>query len=464
MNKLYDKITQDSLDKFDSMFYSAHYADTPTQVKAIVAKAVQSDAGVKQLMRLMYDPLIKYNIRIDPLLYQFVPEDIIERSGDVNTLLGILIELHTKGKNMSAKDKKSMVEWYIANQTPHIAYFLRKTLDCGFAIKGAKSLGIIPQHSPQKGVLLKDMSKLKYPCIADFKYNGSRLTIVVDANGAVECRLLQGQVISIPTLEQQIHSLDLRDITLDGELIKARTDEGSVFADVQGGITEADRIWVSGKITSATSTKSALSMAGMRYVVYDYLPMGEAMDKAVRIMTGYLDRRAYINELFTNSLVNSSVMVKGVAWQVSSVEDLEYLAKTVKAMGGEGLMVKGLHSTYDHKKNNQWYKIKNIQECDLEIIDYKLHSRNSNWIGSLLCEGTIEGEQVRVWVGGGLNESDRPITKFPEYKNGIVMVVYMDIVRSKGKVASLSNPRIVKDKVERPLIDVLRFDSNSINF
>jgi len=185
-----DKITDKSLELLNTMVKALYYGNpTPTSAKEIVRDYVEKDEGVKQLLGLMYDPLIKYHYKLPYEDYDFDVDDCNDT--DSKALLDVLQQLALYGKTMSKKKKTELVWSYLENKSDILALFLRRTLDIGFGLGSAKELGIVSAFNPQKGVLLKDVERLKYPCIADFKYNGSRLVTIIGLDGSVEFRLLR---------------------------------------------------------------------------------------------------------------------------------------------------------------------------------------------------------------------------------------------------------------------------------
>jgi len=424
-------------------------ASTPARVKYVVKEWVSVNSDIKGLLNIMYNPLIKFNYK---LAYEDYTVDYSNLKGTDFAIVGEVLEaLYTK--KVVGKAKEALIE-EVLYKNPLLALFLRKNLDLGFGVTSAKDLGIIASHSPQKGVLLTDYSKVQYPIIADFKYNGSRLSVIVKG-GKATCTLLKGNVISIPLLETILSEFE--GCTFDGEIVY--TD--NTPAGLLGGITETDRIEVSGRITSATACNVSMSMQGLSFIVYDILD-SDKFTSSIKTTKPYHTRR---KELVECNIPDTRYVKLSQLWQVANSDELKALVDWNKEIGGEGFMLKGINSTYDYKKNNQWLKIKHFKELDLKIINYKVHSRRDDWIGSLLCYGIVDNKQVLVNVGSGLNDGDRSISKFSEYKDKIVMVTYMDIVSNKSNkgVYSLTNPRFAKDVVARPLVEILRLDGSNIN-
>jgi ATP-dependent DNA ligase len=85
----------------------------------------------------------------------------------------------------------------------------------------------------------------------------------------------------------------------------------------------------------------------------------------------------------------------------SPAEAREYCQYLI-ANGGEGAVIKDPKAP--HKNGKSGMKLKNEFECTLRVVGHKPHSRNPEWVGSLLCE-SADGK-ISTYVGSGLNEED----------------------------------------------------------
>jgi len=427
---------------------------TPTDNTAILKRYTDKDEHLKILIGMMYDPLIRFGIKISydefNLNYFDMVEDDIYRP---NELMELLLKL--SNNQIKGKAKRAIIYDFINNNGSYIVMFLRRSLDLQIGISTIKKLGIISQYSLQKGILLNDLSKVQYPLVADWKYNGSRLTITVSGQEQkVTCKLLKGRVIKIPLLEDIIKlRSNMTDYVLDGELT------------FNGGITEADRLVISGLITSATSTYSDMPFTGLKFIAYDVLKRDDFENCRVDRNATYVKRRAVLMSILRD--ISHEQVIGSANFTINNISELQELMGATKSEGGEGLMLKPLNSLYMYTKNSQWYKLKNMQEADLTIVGYKPHTRDNRLIGSLACEGYINGFKVQVNTGSGLNEADRPIALMDKYLGKIVEVTYLEVLSHSNGTYSLSNPRFVKPERATPLLDILRdgkIDANNINY
>jgi len=82
---------------------------------------------------------------------------------------------------------------------------------------------------------------------------------------------------------------------------------------------------------------------------------------------------------------------------------LEIDPKTGKAKY-EGIMLKDVDAIYECKRSKNWLKMKPFIEESLTVVEIekgKAGSKFENTLGAMVCEGVVNGKNVRVHVGGG---------------------------------------------------------------
>jgi len=77
-----------------------------------------------------------------------------------------------------------------------------------------------------------------------------------------------------------------------------------------------------------------------------------------------------------------------------------------KALAGkyEGVMLKDVDALYECKRSKNWLKMKPFIEESLTVVEIekgKAGSKFENTLGAMVCEGVVDGKNVRVHVGGG---------------------------------------------------------------
>lgn len=136
---------------------------------------------------------------------------------------------------------------------------------------------------------------------------------------------------------------------------------------------------------------------------------------------------------------------------VDTVDEAREYVKQWIADGFEGGMIKDFDSPW--KDGKYWWilKLKNEIEVEVRIVGYKPHSKNPNFIGSLIVES--ECGRMQTGVGSGLNDTNRPIELFEQYEGQITTVKCEKITKSKSKdTYALSLPRFVSDENDSLII------------
>ena len=128
-------------------------------------------------------------------------------------------------------------------------------------------------------------------------------------------------------------------------------------------------------------------------------------------------------------------------------EFADFNAKAIAA-GKEGIMVKKPDAPYECKRSKSWLKIKPFISETLEIVGFELGSgKNSNRLGNFLCEGEVDGKQVKVSVGSGITEEQRD--EFWNNRNslmGMLIEVKADALtlsENSDNIYSMRFPRFV---------------------
>ncbi len=233
-------------------------------------------------------------------------------------------------------------------------------------------------------------TKLKYPLLAQLKYDGVRLFAFVRPIGnnpdTAECVFYtrNGMLVPIPELSAEILEAtkhNTQSMVLDGELAYA---EGLVTG----------RTKVSGRVNSAIHG-GHLDLDGVIYCLFDCVSHVDWIVKNCN--KPYEDRlgelKAYVN--FTDL----ARLAYG-RW-LDTPDAVSEFYQTVLGLGYEGLILKHPSHLYTFKRTKAWSKMKAILSADLECIDVKPgKGKYEGMIGSLLCKGLVEGKDVVVHVSG----------------------------------------------------------------
>ena len=145
--------------------------------------------------------------------------------------------------------------------------------------------------------------------------------------------------------------------------------------------------------------------------LFDTIPLG-------CFMKGEWDKPQSFRSAITKHWVgdHASVLkhVQALDWETVDLDTQEgqdrFVALNKAAVDGgyEGVMIKDVDAPYECKRTHAWLKAKPFIEVTLEVIDYEEGTgRNEGRLGAIICEGTDDGQRIRVNVGSGFTDADR---------------------------------------------------------
>jgi len=165
------------------------------------------------------------------------------------------------------------------------------------------------------------------------------------------------------------------------------------------------------KLMRQAHRKSGAQTAGMRYHIFDWLPLA---DFERGHWNRQQDRRlAALSRLANRFQENSQCLsiMPGMDVNLDTAQGhdiLERFARDAVAEGYEGIMIKDVGAPYECKRSSFWMKWKPTITVDLNIVGTEEGTgRNQGRLGALICEGVDNGRSIRVNVGSGLSDSDR---------------------------------------------------------
>ena len=223
---------------------------------------------------------------------------------------------------------------------------------------------------------------------------------------------------------------------------------GEVFFD--GELTDINRKSVSGKVTQI------LKGTAPNDIDKDFLFNVFDIEKAEVLKTGkgntpFIKRRAELEFLLGFLKVDSPVTLAR-QWVVDSMEETQKIYGLIVSMGGEGVILKPANHVYECKRSRNWVKLKQIQDCDLEITGwFPGEGKREGFIGGFICKdasGTLE-----VRIGSGFTDKDlQELSKDADSLIGkIAAIQYNEPITDKFGGRSLFLPRFIEirnDKVQ----------------
>lgn len=151
---------------------------------------------------------------------------------------------------------------------------------------------------------------------------------------------------------------------------------------------------------------------------------------------------------------NYPVLVKPDEEFVHSKEEAREFVRGWISAGGEGGVLKDTNGVWKDGKMTSQMKLKNEFECTLKVIDWKPHSVNPAWVGSLLCVSEASlGTIIQTYVGSGLNEeAGHPLdrTQGGDHFVGELVEIKAECITKHN---ALQIPRIVEVRSDKAVAD-----------
>ena len=240
---------------------------------------------------------------------------------------------------------------------------------------------------------------------------------------------------------------------IESDLIKVLRDSGTthdVFFD--GELTDLNRKSVSGKVTQILKGTAPDDIdKGFIFNVFD-VEKPEVLESG-KGSTPYLKRRQDLESLL-GFLPQSSSIKLARQWVADTMEEVHGIYDQIISLGGEGVILKCSDHVYECKRSRNWVKLKQIQDCDLEIVGwYPGEGKREGYIGGLIC--TDASRTLEVRIGSGFTDADlKSLSQNADDLIGrITAVQYNETITDKFGGRSLFLPRFIEIRSDKNLPD-----------
>ncbi len=240
---------------------------------------------------------------------------------------------------------------------------------------------------------------------------------------------------------------------IESELVKMLYS-GDIISDVffDGELTDLNRKSVSGKVTQILKGTAPNDIdKEFIFNVFD-IEKSEVL-KSGKGVTSFLKRRQEL-EFLTTFLSENGPVKLARQWVVDSIEETQKIYGLIVSMGGEGVILKPENHVYECKRSKNWVKLKQIQDCDLEITGwFPGEGKREGFIGGFICKdfsGTLE-----VRIGSGFTDKDlRELSEDPDSLIGkIAAIQYNEPITDKFGGRSLFLPRFIELRNDKTSAD-----------
>ena len=240
---------------------------------------------------------------------------------------------------------------------------------------------------------------------------------------------------------------------IESELIKM-LHGANVTSDVffDGELTDLNRKSVSGKVTQILKGTAPNDIdKEFIFNVFD-------IEKSDVLKTGkgnttFIKRRQEL-QLLTSFLSDESPVKLARQWVVESMEETQEIYKLIVSMGGEGVILKPEDHVYECKRSRNWVKLKQIQDCDLEITGwFPGEGKREGFIGGFICKDSSGTLEVRI--GSGFTDKDlQELSQNPDSLIGkIAAIQYNEPITDKFGGRSLFLPRFIEIRNDKDQAD-----------
>ena len=240
---------------------------------------------------------------------------------------------------------------------------------------------------------------------------------------------------------------------IESELIKM-LHAANVISDVffDGELTDLNRKSVSGKVTQILKGTAPNDIdKEFIFNVFD-IEKSEVL-KSGKGTTPFLKRRKEL-EFLTSFLSENGPVKLARQWVVESMEETQEIYGLIVSMGGEGVILKPEDHVYECKRSRNWVKLKQIQDCDLEITGwFPGEGKREGFIGGFICKDSSGTLEVRI--GSGFTDKDlQELSQNPDSLIGkIAAIQYNEPITDKFGGRSLFLPRFIEIRNDKNQAD-----------
>lgn len=298
-----------------------------------------------------------------------------------------------------------------------IKLICNKDLDCGASrttLNKVFGKNFIPSFNVQRAVKVP-IEKINTPILGQLKYNGARVIIIIQ-NREVLFKSRGGHIFEFPYLKEVIANTTFwfNNIVIEGEL-------------GYGDTKNSNHTKVSGLVNSAIRG-TPIRDKNLVFTCFD----GMTLDQFVQndCPDEYFTRYSNIGR-FVSDCNHPSVKLADT-FEFYSQDQIREKFDSLIEEGYEGLILKHHNSKYTFKKNKEWIKLKAEDPADLLCVGITDGKDNfEGGIGSLICEGTVEGKKVQVNVSSGLKFEERFVDP-NKYIGKTIQVRYNEVIKDKS--------------------------------
>jgi len=417
--------------------------------KMSVLERYKDDEDIKYLLNFIYNPYIITGIS-DKKLQKTIENPSSFDLLYIDSLRGILeyLKTHNTGRDCDILQARTFLSDVIMSKMkedptlPTEAIYLfnniiTKNVILGFDVLTINKVipGLIPTFNVQLANKYFDKPEV---------VEGKEFALTTKIDGGRIIALKQGDEVSFWTragqryeglvdLENELRSLPLDDICLDGEitLLNPYVVENDLWTNepaIGRKMSSKEQYKETMKITRKDGEKH-----GVKMLVFDFMPASD-FEKQVSTQT-YRERRRWLDMLPQMTYFE----VLPVLYQGKDTSQITKWLNHNIENGEEGVMINMVDDYYQFKRSNSLLKVKKMNDIDLPILDFE---EGSNQYEGSLGALITEYKGCKLKVGSGISKELRQeIWNHKEDYRGLTMVVqYFEETTNQNGGVSLRFP------------------------
>lgn len=334
---------------------------------------------------------------------------------------------------------------------------LDKSFDCGMSLKTINKVwdNLIPDIVPMTCQPFNDKNskRIKFPCYAQIKYDGSRILVFVD---------LVADTVRYQTRNGKTLQIENNELDNDFKLLAERVGEMGDILNISSILAEPKFVFdgelhsgVQDRVKSnAIATKFVRGTAStkehesVRIVLWDFIPFRALKIKKYDLT--YKDRYGILQDRL---IPTDNISIANTVTLHSIDECLAYNEQAVN-LGEEGIIVKNINAPWVAKRSFDCIKMKEELESELIIKEVVVgQGKYSESTGALYCESS-DGI-VTVSVGTGLSDSQREEfwENSKKYIDKVITIRHNGLITDTNGLHSLYLPRLIEVRHDKDEAD-----------
>jgi DNA ligase-1 len=211
--------------------------------------------------------------------------------------------------------------------------------------------------------------------IVEPKYDGMRC-VAIKRDGVVTFKSRNDkEVFNVDIIKQELESLPVNNIVLDGELLSSNWNDTISIVHTQTVHPNKDTL---------------------KFYVFDTLLVSDLDSK--KLNETLLNRKSRIKEVVSEHIIEVPYYL------IETYIQLKKLYSGFLEQGFEGVVLKDTLSKYEQKRSKKWLKLKPEQTYDLEVIGViEGLGRHVSRLGALICLH----HGIKIKVGSGFTDEQR---------------------------------------------------------